>query len=396
MKKNNILDNNLESKPLSREHMPTDYSISLSEYTGKGTQNEKRIPDDFGIKQSLEGFDDIYQNIVDYIVRITYRIWEDRDVEYILDTYSSFSKVFDDYGLQFGNQKIVDDTHHTTRAFSNIKLIADEVIWAGNDEIGFHTSHRTIIRGTNDGPSNFGPATNKDIDILVIANCVALENRIFLEHVCYNTSSMLLQLGMNLDDMAKKLAATAPLGWPRDQKTWNDLKNAARPEIPIFENLPITGFDIDRFLRITFENLWNKRDYDKLDLNFVENLQFEGPTNRKFNGLKDYQDFLKSLATCFPDLELQVDEIYWMGDEIDGFLSSTRWSASGTHKGSGVYGPPTGSQVQIWGITQNEIQKGRITKEWMLFNELDLMMQIAASNNSDQIGAKIEISFPKV
>ena len=380
MTKVKLLDKKLESKPLSREHMPTDYSISLSEYTGKGTQNEKRIPDDFGIKQSLEGFDDTYQNIIDYIVRITYRIWEDRDVEYILDTYSSFSKVFDDYGLQLGNQKIVDDTHHTTGAFSNIKLIADEVIWAGNDKIGFHTSHRTIIRGTNDGPSKYGPATNKDINILVIANCVALENRIFLEHVCYNTSSMLLQLGMNLDDMAKKLAATAPLGWPRDQKTWNDLKNAARPEIPIFKNLPITGFDIDRFLRITFENLWNKRDYDKLDLNFVENLQFEGPTNRKFNGLKDYQDFLKSLATCFPDLELQVDEIYWMGDEIDGFLSSTRWSASGTHKGSGVYGPPTGSQVQIWGITQNEIQKGRITKEWMLFNELDLMMQIAASN----------------
>ena len=380
MKKNNILDNNLESKPLSREHMPTDYSISLSEYTGKGTQNEKRIPDDFGIKQPLEGFDDIYQNIVDYIVRITYRIWEDRDVEYILDTYSSFSKVFDDYGLQLGNQKIVDDTHHTTGAFSNIKLIADEVIWAGNDKIGFHTSHRTIIRGTNDGPSKYGPATNKDIDILVIANCVALENRIFLEHVCYNTSSMLLQLGMNLDDMAKKLAATAPLGWPRDQKTWNDLKNAARPEIPIFENLPITGFDIDRFLRITFENLWNKRDYDKLDLNFVENLQFEGPTNRKFNGLKDYQDFLKSLATCFPDLELQIDEIYWMGNDVDGYLTSTRWSATGTYSGEGIYGEPTDSKVQIWGITQNQVVGGKIVNEWMLFNELDLMMQIAASN----------------
>ena len=380
MTKAKLLDKKLESKPLSREHMPTDYSISLSEYTGKGTQNEKRIPDDFGIKQPLEGFDDIYQNIVDYIVRITYRIWEDRDVEYILDTYSSFSKVFDDYGLQLGNQKIVDDTHHTTGAFSNIKLIADEVIWAGNDKIGFHTSHRTIIRGTNDGPSKYGPATNKDIDILVIANCVALENRIFLEHVCYNTSSMLLQLGMNLDDMAKKLAATAPLGWPRDQKTWNDLKNAARPEIPIFENLPITGFDIDRFLRITFENLWNKRDYDELDLNFVENLQFEGPTNRKFNGLKDYQDFLKSLATCFPDLELQIDEIYWMGNDVDGYLTSTRWSATGTYSGEGIYGEPTDSKVQIWGITQNQVVGGKIVNEWMLFNELDLMMQIAASN----------------
>ncbi|SVE43488.1 uncharacterized protein METZ01_LOCUS496342, partial [marine metagenome] len=109
--------------------MPTDYSISLSAYIGKGTSKEKRIPDDFGKKQSLEGFDDIYQNIIDYIVRITYRIWEDRDVEYILETYSPTSKVYDDYGLQLGNQKIVDDTHHTTGAYSNIKLIADEVIW---------------------------------------------------------------------------------------------------------------------------------------------------------------------------------------------------------------------------------------------------------------------------
>ena len=380
MGKNTLQNDNLEALPLSREHMPTDYSISLSTYTRKGTSEEQRIPNDFGLKQSLDGFEKTYQNIIDYIVRITYKIWEDRNVDYILETYSPTSKVYDDYGLQLGNQKIVDDTHHTTGAFSNIKLIADEVIWAGDDKIGFHTSHRTIIRGTNDGPSKYGPATNKDIDVLVIANCVALKNRIFLEHVCYNTSSMLLQLGMNLNDMAKKLAATAPQGWPRDQKTWDDLRNAARPEIPIFENLPIAGFGIDRFLRNTFENFWNKRDYDNLGLNFVENLQFEGPTSRKFNGLKDYQNFLNSLTTCFPDLELQIDEIYWMGDEVNGFLSSTRWSASGTHKGPGLYGHPTGTQIQIWGITQNEIQKGRITKEWMLFNELDLMMQIAASN----------------
>ena len=73
-----------------------------------------------------------------------------------------------------------------------------------------------------------------------------------------------------------------------------------------------------------------------------------------------------------------------MGNEIDGFLSSTRWSANGTHNGSGVYGPPTGLKVQIWGITQNEIKNGQITKEWMLFNEMDLMMQIAASNYSWQ------------
>ena len=104
----------------------------------------------------MRGFEETYRNIIDYIVRITYRIWEDRDVEYIGDTYSTTSQVFDDYGLQLGNQKIIADTHHTTGAFSDIQLIADEIVWAGNDEVGYHTSHRTIIRGTNDGESRVG------------------------------------------------------------------------------------------------------------------------------------------------------------------------------------------------------------------------------------------------
>ena len=124
--------------PLGREHMPTDYSISLAAYTGRGTGHEVRIPDDLGPKQSLSGFEATYQNIIDYIVRITYRIWEDRNVGYIRDTYHHQSQVFDDYGLQLGCEKIVSDTEHTTGAFSDIKLIADEIIWAGNDNIGFH------------------------------------------------------------------------------------------------------------------------------------------------------------------------------------------------------------------------------------------------------------------
>jgi predicted ester cyclase len=85
------------------------------------------------------------------------------------------------------------------------------------------------------------------------------------------------------------------------------------------------------------------------------------------------------LNAAFPDLEHQVDEVYWMGNEQEGFLTSERWSASGTHLGAGIYGEPTGREVQIWGITQHRIVDGKITREWMLFNELDLMMQIAAA-----------------
>ena len=367
--------------PLERQHMPTDYAISLAAYTGRGTDHATRIPDDRGPGQSMRGFESTYQNIIDYIVRITYKIWEDRDVEYIRDTYSDTSRVYDDYGLQLGCEKIIADTHHTTGAYSDIQLIADEIIWAGNDEVGYHTSHRTLIRGTNDGDSKYGPATNKRIDVLVIANCVVLENEIFLEHVLYNNSSMLLQLGHNLDEVVATLTASPPSGWPRDTAVWDGLRNAASPEKPLSVLSPITGFDVDRFARENFDRLWNRRDYDALSANYDANLAFQGPTNRAFSGVKPYQEFLSSIVTAFPDLELQVDEVYWMGNDKDGYLSSERWSATGTHSGAGIYGAPTNRSIEIWGITQHKFVNGRIVAEWMLFNELDLMMQLATGGN---------------
>ncbi len=364
--------------PLQRQHMPTDYSISLEKYTGRGTPDEKRIPDDFGPAQSMRGFEETYRNIIDYIVRITYKIWEDRDVEYIGDTYDDESRVYDDYGLQLGNQKIIADTHHTTGAFSDIKLIADEIVWAGDDEVGYHTSHRTIIRGTNDGASKYGPATNKYIDVLVIANCVALENEIFLEHVLYNNSSMLQQLGHDLTEMVPRLVAEPPKGWPRDAATWQALRKATSPSQPISIAEPIDGFDVDNFARGTIDQLWNSRDFAAIGNAYTENFAFEGPTDRKFAGAHPYRELLQSLFTAFPDVEVQVDEVYWMGNDDEGYLTSERWSAEGTHAGPGLYGEPTGKPVQIWGITQHHIVDGRIVAEWMLFNELDLMMQLAA------------------
>lgn len=373
--------------PLRREHMPTDYRISLDSYIGRnGTgggfaERERRIPEDFGPEQPMRGFEETYRNIIDYIVRITYKIWEDRDVDYIGDTYSDTSRVYDDYGLQLGSRKIISDTRHTTGAFPDIQLIADEIVWAGNDDVGYHTSHRTIIRGTNDGDSKYGPATNKDVDVLVIANCVALENEIFLEHVLYNNSSLLLQLGLGIDEMAKKMAASPPAGWPRDAQTWSDLRNAARPGQPISVASPVSGFDVDAFARSNFEELWNKRDYAVLNEAYAGGFRFHGPTNRAATGVKPYTEFLRSLAVPFPDLHLQVDEVYWMGNDADGYLTSERWSATATHAGDGIYGRATGCNVQLWGITQHRIINGRIVDEWMLFNELDLVMQVMAARN---------------
>ena len=362
--------------PLQRPDMPVDHHVSLENYTSGRTT---RIPKDLGPAQSLQGFDPTYRNIIDYIVRITYRIWEtnDREVEYIGECYSLDSQVFDDYGLQLGNQKIIVDTHHTTSAFPDIILDAEEVIWAGNDQIGFHTSHLTRISGTNTGSSRYGNATGKTVNFLVLANCVALQNDIFLEHVLYNTSAMLQQLGIDPWEESARLVKNPPAGWPRSQENWDQLRSATSPAIPISQAEPITGFDPDTFTREIHDNVWNGNQSAIIN-SYKENLLFEGATERIFSGRTAYRHYVNELRSVFPDLQLQVDEVYWMGNELDGWLISTRWSAEGTHLGKGIYRSPSGKTCQMWGITQWQVLNGIVQKEWQLFNELDLMMQILA------------------
>jgi hypothetical protein len=90
----------------------------------------------------------------------------------------------------------------------------------------------------------------------------------------------------------------------------------------------------------------------------------------------------RGLLATFPDLGLQVDEVYWMGNEAEGFSVSVRWSAVGTHRGYGLYGTPTGRRVYLWGLSQLYVSDGRITEDWMLFNEFDVLAQLLRDDAS--------------
>ena len=369
---------------LRKAHMPADYSISLAQYTRGGTDRFLAEGRDDMPAQSMRGFEDQYRNIIDYIVRITHRIWEEKDIGYIYDTYAHNSRVYDDYGLQYGRDKIVADTTHTINAFPNIRLVADEIIWAGDEDVGFYTSHRTIIQGDNTGYSRYGPPTGKRVSLWCIANCVSRENEIFLEHVLYNTSAMLRQMGLDLGEVARQMAEAGGSALPDDYTAGEPARQQGQAK-PACPSVPEASgeLDVEDFIRSLYQRVWNRRMLGTLQGRYADNLVFNGPTDRAFSGLGPYQAFVLSLLAQFPDLALDVDEVYWMGNPDEGYLVSTRWNAYGAHRGNGVFGPPTGREARIRGITQHRIEDGRVTEEWMLFNELDVMMQLLGARPSD-------------
>ena len=326
----------------------------------------------------MQGFESQYIDIIDYIVRITHRIWEEKDIGYIYDTYRHNCRVTDDAGLQYGRDKIVADTVHTVNAFPDIRLYADEIIWAGDEITGFYTSHRTVITGTNTGWSRFGPPTGKRINVWCIANCLAQENEIFEEWVIYNQSSMLRQLGFNLFEKAREFG-DARIRDEGPRLLASEPQRLQGQGKPRRLASPAADFDIEDEVRRAHHDSWNWRNLAALDRLYDSSLIFHGPTDRELRGLASYKAFILSMIAMFPDIAMQVDEVYWMGNETDGFMTSVRWSGVGTHRGFGVYGAPTGRQCRIWGILQQRIRAGKVVEEWMMFNEFDLLQQVMAS-----------------
>ena len=374
MKFNKITDKRPEV--LQDHHMPKSYDISLKAYGGGGTAKSLNPKPKKLKHQSMKGFEDQYKNIIDYIVRITYQIWEEKNIGYIYDTYSKDCRVWDEFGLQSGSEKIVADTVHTNNAFPDIRLFADEVIWAGDENASFHTSHRTIITGTNTGFSKFSKPTGKKVRLFCIANCVAKNNEIYYENVVYDTAGLIKQLGLDLNQVAKQLVHEGIAGpYAPHFKNSKPTRNITKLK-PISFDIPDKITNVREFVHAVYDTIWNRRNFSAINKAYSSKVEFEGSTGRKFKGVLQLRKFIISLLASFPDLALSIEDLYWMGNTKDGYLVSVRWGAVGTHKGNGSYGQPSNREVYLWGITQWEIKNNKIIKEWTGFNELAILMQI--------------------
>ncbi len=355
--------------------MPGDFSVAVRPGSGSSTLRADR--ERGGRVQSLRGFEDTYVDIVDYVVRITHRIWEDQDVGYIYDTYSPGCLVFDDSGANYGVERVVEGTMASVHAFPDTRSWADEVIWAGDDEEGFVTSHRYITTGHHLGAWRWGPPTGRKVNLWGLANCVIRENEIFEEWVLYNMGSKLRQLGIDVRWAAREYGNE--LNRTRADQHVGEVQRLLGGRQPEYYPASTSdAFDPGHFARALFHNLYNRRDLSTVDKAYESTVRWKGASDRVGFGRQDVKAMARALLSTFPDLGMQVEEVYWMGNDLEGYRVSVRWSAQGTHRGYGLYGPPSGRRVFLWGIDQLYVTGGMITEDWMMFNEFDVLAQILA------------------
>lgn len=339
-------------------------------------------------RRKMRGFDDDYADIEDYIIRVTHRIWEQRGISRIEDHYGRDIVIHTTDGVVRGSDRVVAESTKTMAAFPDIRLYPDDVIWSGNDEDGFHTSHRIVWVGRNTGHSRYGPPTGRKVVRTGIAHCFVKENKITEEWIARDELSLVRQLGFDAHELARRMAERDAARGVR--YLGGGLNSAVEPETPEDWSPGEDGFDIEGFLRRSMYEIWNRRQLDKIDDYYVDNYVCHTTDNRRLYGLEDYNAHVLSLLCAFPDARVSVDHVCWLGNERDGYSTAVRWTLRGTHEGPGVYGEPTGKRVQLLGITHHEVRDSRFVKEWMVFDEFALLKQIYAPDEGGPVPASLQ------
>ncbi len=340
---------------------------------------EEFFADDGIRRQVLEGFDDLYADIVHYIIRCTHRIWEEGGLGRIHDHYGHNSVIHTTDADVYGSDAVIAASARTMAAYPDLKLYGDDVVWAGDDKSGFHTSHRLTHAGTNLGHSGYGPPTGRKMRRRAVAHCLVRDGRIVEEWLARDELAAVRALGYDEIDLARRLGAAeaqarggpvvaVPGGFHRERgQNPPEPVGDRPPEMPAAEHL----------VRSALHDIWNRRRLDRIADVFAPNAPTVTSTNRTLHGTGAYRQYvLEWLAAC-SDVAMLVD--HTMANERDGgWVVATRWVLEGTHDGPGPWGEPTRRPLRVLGFSHHLVQGGRITAEWTVYDEFSILKQVHA------------------
>jgi len=123
--------------------------------------------------------------------------------------------------------------------------------------------------------------------------------------------------------------------------------------------------------RRVLAEIWNQKNLDLTDELYAPDFVFHDPAESGIAGPEGYKQFVTMYTTAFPDLQFTVDEQIASGDKV-----TTRWTATGTHKGDLMGIPPTGVHATTIGISTVRIVDGRVVEEVANWDALGQMQQL--------------------
>ena len=317
----------------------------------------------------MKGFDNKYKDFPDYILKITKQIWEGKDVNSISEFYSKDIPVRSPFGVTYGNKPVIEATFATLKEFPNRQLLGEEVIWNGNDEEGYHSSHRILSKGTHLGDGFYGKPTKKDIYYRVIADCACKNNQVYDEWIVRDQGAMVRQLGYTPKEFAKQIIEKE--GGETKAKKVFDLSSDMKSEYTPF------SFEKDSIGEKYSQILKNIFLEDYKFNNYARAASIFWPGNKIGHGREEISKFWNSIKKALKNINFSIEHVGWLEEEGKNSKVSIRWFLNGLHaNNTNEYEQATNKNIFIMGINHAEIVDGNIIREWVLFDEVAIWKQL--------------------
>ena len=320
---------------------------------------------------SMQSFAPEFETPEQYIVDITYIIWEEGDVGRIHDWYAPVCPVRSPHGVMNTADEMVYETLEQMHVFTNRRPLADDVI-IGDKPSGFYSSHRVRSVGRHMGDSALGPATGRAYQGLGIADCLCRDNRIVEEWKLRDHASFVRQLGIDPVAHGVSLGKNNPkayaIGNESMRQRWVDENG-----LTILGDKCIANRIID-----TCDALWNGKHLNIVAEQYVAAVRFEGPDGHLSYGIEGVSNRVASMMASLPNGRFEPHHLIVRQQNDRAVRVAMRWTFCGAHSGHGRYGAPTNVPVAILGISHFELHDGLIASEWMVADETAIYAQIAA------------------
>ena len=122
--------------------------------------------------------------------------------------------------------------------------------------------------------------------------------------------------------------------------------------------------------RRSWESL-SERNPDLIEEFYPPDLVWHAP-DQDIRGYEEARQYVSTFFDAFPDINITVEDAIAEGDQ-----AVTRYTIRGTHRGeTEEFGPPTGRQMEVEGITIHRIEGGKIVEEWERYDNLSVMQQL--------------------
>ena len=323
--------------------------------------------------QDLPGFDPVYSDIVDYIVRCTHRIWEEKDVGLCRTHYADSCVMHTLNGPSSGLENVVQGTLATLAAYADRQVIAEDVIWSEDSPGLFYSSHRITSRSTLEGTDAvYGQATGRAQMATTVADCVVRENLIVEEWLFRDNARAALQMGHGPLAVARAQAEADRSGDPARhawRQQWIDQVRGFSQTWPE-DTHPAHG--PARALHAA----WCDDLYGEAASQVSPSIEVLWPTGRDGWGRGYWIGCLMQLRAQLKHFALAVE--HWAARPLpnDEVAVALRWSACGVHANAGPWGPPTGAEILVAGSSHYVLRQGRIVRDQTVFDELAVLRQV--------------------